>query len=51
MTVPYYPIDGVDFENLAGVNFNVAFSENLSETEMRTVLVGLGFIIAQRGGE
>ena len=43
-----FPIDEVDFENIAGAKFNVSFSDNLSETEMRAALVGLGSLVARQ---
>ena len=45
-----FPIDEVDFEDLTGAKLDVACSGNLSESEMRSVLLGLGMAVARQVG-
>lgn len=45
-----FPIDDVDFDNFTGAKFDISFSDNLSETEMCAVLVGLGIHAARQAG-
>jgi phage FluMu protein Com len=44
-----FPMTGIDFENLAGTNFQVSFSDNLSEVQMRALLAALGSMAAGKG--
>lgn len=43
-----FPIDDVDFDNMAGAQLAVSFSDNLSEAEMNAVLFGLGAMMARQ---
>lgn len=45
-----FSIDDIDFDNIAGAKFDISFSDNLSETEMRAVLLGLGLLVARQAG-
>jgi hypothetical protein len=38
----------IDFENLTGAKFDVSFSDNLTDAEMRALLVGLGAVVVRQ---
>ena len=42
-----FDIDKIDFKNLTGAAFDISRSDNLTETEMQSLLIGMGYQYAK----